>query len=277
MIGIEGDVRGRVPSRMAALLAGLVFGLPLAAPAGAQSITLEPAADATLYEESGDEANGAGASLFAGRTAGDDRRRALLRFDLGALPAGATVTSVELVLSVTRTIAGPVSMQLHRLQGAWSEGASVPAGNGGQGAPALPGDATWTWSTYPTLAWTAPGGDFVAAASASQDVGGTGTYAWSSAGLVADVQAWVDAPAGNHGWILLADETLAAPTARQFAAREHADPGLRPRLTVTWTQGGGPGPAPAAAPTTVPTLADGMLAMLAALLAAFALLSLRRR
>lgn len=277
MIGIEGNVRARVRGRMAALLAGMVFGLPLAAPAGAQSTTLGPAADATLYEESGDEANGAGASLFAGRTAGDDRRRALLRFDVGALPAGATVTSVELVLSVTRTVAAPVPMQLHRLAGGWSEGASVPAGNGGQGAPALPGDATWTWSTYPALAWTAPGGDFVAAASASQDVAGTGTYAWSGAGLVADVQAWVDAPATNHGWILLADETLPAPTARQFAAREHADPGLRPQLTVTWTQAGGPGPAPVAAPTTVPTLAEGMLALLAAVLAVVALLSMRRR
>lgn len=278
MNGIDGIAPARCAGRAGAVVAGIVLGMSWAAPAAAQSTTLEPVADATLYEESGDEANGAGASVFAGRTAGGDLRRALLRFDVGAaLPAGATVTSVELALTVTRTIAGPVPMGLHRLTAGWGEGASQPGGNGGQGAPALPGDATWTWRTYPTQAWAAPGGDFVPLASASQTVAGTGAYAWSGAGLVADVQAWADAPADNHGWILVADEALPSTTARQLAARENVDPVLRPQLTITWTEGGGQGPAPVAAPTTVPALADVALAMLAAILAGFALLSLRRR
>jgi hypothetical protein len=121
-----------------------------------------------------------------------------------------------------------------------------------------------------------PGGDFAPPASASQAVAGTGDYVWSGAGLVADVQAWIDAPAENHGWILVADETQPSPSARQFAAREHLDPALRPQLTVTWTEGGGQVPAPLAAPRTVPALTDLVLGAIAAVLAGLALLSLRR-
>ena len=81
-------------------------------------------------------------------------------------------------------------------------------------------------------------------------VGDVGAYHWSSAQLAADVQAWLDDPGGNHGWMLRGNE--ADPSAaKKFASRESLDPALAPRLVVEFT----PIPAP-------PTLA--VLALVAA-------------
>src|SRR5262249_3832488 len=61
--------------------------------------TFTTASDATLFAESGDSASGADDGFFAGvngNTGGFAERRALLRFDLSALPAGADVTAATL-------------------------------------------------------------------------------------------------------------------------------------------------------------------------------------
>jgi hypothetical protein len=49
--------------------------------------------------------------------------------------------------------------------------------------------------------------------------------------MVADVQSWLEDPAGNHGWILIGDES-AATTVKRFDSREHPDPGVQPLLTI---------------------------------------------
>ena len=68
-------------------------------------------------------------------------------------------------------------------------------------------------------------------ASASQPVSGTsGTVVFTSAGLMAEVQSWLDTPAANFGWILLAQNETAA--AVRFSAREGASP---PSLQVSYT------------------------------------------
>ena len=64
----------------------------------ADTITLEPVADTTLYESvDGNASNGAGVFSFAGRTNRGELRRALVAFDVAAaVPTGATITSVQL-------------------------------------------------------------------------------------------------------------------------------------------------------------------------------------
>jgi hypothetical protein len=48
--------------------------------------------------------------------------------------------------------------------------------------------------------------------------------------MVADVQGWLDNPLSNYGWLLRqVDETTPAI---RFDTREHADPSVRPRLTI---------------------------------------------
>lgn len=241
--------------------------------AGSETVELQAAADTTLYQEDGNVSNGTGPSLFAGRTLEGLRRRALLRFDLAALPPGAVIESATLHLSVDRTMAEVVPVDLLPVLGAWGEGASDAGFPGGLGTDAEPGDATWTFRIFPDVAWNSPGGDTSATASARFDLDGEGDYAFNATpAMLADLQAWLDQPDANFGWQLRVDETLPPPTAKRLASREHPDPLLRPRLQLTFIRG-----------TTVPDavavpamgLAGGLL--LAALAAALAMLTLRCR
>jgi len=148
---------------VAATLAGLAGG------AAADTVTLEPNQDNTLYEDAaGGRSNGSGQHLFSGATDDGLIRRAVLRFDVaGSLPAGASVTSARLTLNMSRTNGGAASTALHALTSAWGESTSDAGGEEGRGATSVAGDATWLHTSYDTATWTTPGGDFAATASAS--------------------------------------------------------------------------------------------------------------
>jgi hypothetical protein len=113
-----------------------------------------------------------------------DRHRALLAFALAdSIPAGSVVNAVTLTLHDNRTppFSIPRPVTLHRVLADWGEGGSrsgVPGGgnnqDGGQGAPAQVGDTTWVHTFFATGLWAHPGGDFVAAASASTEVADIG-------------------------------------------------------------------------------------------------------
>ncbi|TDJ76351.1 MAG: DNRLRE domain-containing protein [Planctomycetota bacterium] len=210
----------------------------LAATAGADVVVLVPSQDNTLYEVLfGDVSNGLGAYIFAGKNALGDRRRAVLAFDVaGQVPAGATIDSVTLTLHVSQTIAPVENVSLHRLVEDWGEGTSnAPASEGG-GTTATPGDATWLNTFYNNQFWANPGGDFVAGASAASDVGGIGTYpTWTSMGMVADVQGWLDGPSANFGWLVKNTAEGSAATAKRFDSRNHSSSSVRPKLEIVYT------------------------------------------
>jgi hypothetical protein len=215
------------------------FVLPMLAALGAApaqtTVTLQCAADNTLYETiAGDASNGAGVGLFVGLNAFGSRRRAVLRFDVAAgLPAGAKVLAAQLNLNVVQsTSALPLPITGHRLTTSWGEGTSVASGGGGGGGPAATGDATWLHRFWNTSFWITPGGDFAAAPSfgaAMPPLGPFSTNATREA--AADVQAWLDTPSSNYGWVLRTDEVLSS-TAHRIDSREST--GQRPTLTVTY-------------------------------------------
>ncbi|HXV12736.1 MAG TPA: DNRLRE domain-containing protein [Candidatus Krumholzibacteria bacterium] len=205
--------------------------------------------DNTLYEEDGlcdacpgtngvldSLSNGAGEWVFAGTNNLGRARRALVAFDVaGNIPAGAVVDSVVLTLTMSRTIAGTHTVALHRVLADWGEGtsdASCCAPEEGTGGTATVGDATWVLRVFRAAAWTTPGGDFAVASSSVRSVAGSGPYQWQSAQMTSDVQAWLDAPATNFGWILIGDETVDR-SAKRFDSRESA--ATAPRLTVYYT------------------------------------------
>lgn len=214
----------------------------LAAPgAEAATIALEADRDNTLIESAtGALSNGAGTGIFAGKTlqASGSLRRALVHFDVAAaLPAGATIDSVELALSLTRRRFGGDTLTVHRVLAAWGEGSSsAPDSRDGDGEPSTAGDATWIHRFFPGDPWTSPGGDFAAVRSGYSIAGNVATFQFwrTSPGLVADVQLWLDQAVDNHGWMLRAREDFGGSTKR-FASSEATSPSERPTLTIHYT------------------------------------------
>src|SRR3990172_12358271 len=244
-------------------LAALALGLPQLAgvrdinprPVQAATAALNPSKDNTLYEyvvADGDRSNGAGSRFFAGRTAQGRLRRGVLAFDVaGSIPAGSTITSVSLSMDMSRTTLNTArTVELRRLLADWGEGTSNADQQEGQGAPATTTDATWRHRFYNTDLWTTQGGDFSGTVSASQSVGGIGTYTWSSAQMATDVQSWLDNPSTSFGWLVMGDESVST-TAKRFDSRESNSP---PALTIQYTPPlGTPTSTPTATPTLTPT------------------------
>ncbi|UCE87149.1 MAG: multicopper oxidase domain-containing protein, partial [Deltaproteobacteria bacterium] len=205
----------------------------------ADVVTLEASKDNTLYEDaSGSLSNGAGARLFSGATGNVGVRRALIAFDVAdSVPAGSTINSVTLTLYMSRSQrAGTETFSLHRVLADWGEGTSVAPGQEGGGGAASAGDATWIHTFYPSAFWATPGGDFAPTASASISIPARrDPYTWgSTAGMVADVQAWIDDPSSDFGWILIGNEAV-NETAKRFDSRENGTLENRPVLVVDFT------------------------------------------
>lgn len=164
-------------------------------------------------------------------------------FDVaGNVPAGATITSVTLQLRQSQGNSFTHTHSIHRLLADWGEAGSVSSsGGGGMGGGALTGDATWTSNFLGSSTWTTQGGDFDPTVSGSAPVMGFGFYTWgSTAGMVADVQSWLDTPASNFGWIMIGNEG-AAGSAKRFDTREIGVAANRPQLTIDFVVAGGPG------------------------------------
>jgi hypothetical protein len=222
------------PLRSLAL--GAAASLALVVGAGADVVAIGADQDNTIFSEDGALSNGAGEYFFAGNTKDDFLRRGLIRFDVaGALPAGSVITDVSLALYMSRTRTQNQTVSLHAVNADWGEGTSDAGGEEGAGASATTNDATWTHRLYPGTSWSTDGGDFAATASGSASVGNqNGDYTWSSAGMVADVQAWLDAPSSNFGWIVIGNET-STRVVKRFDSRTNGDASHRPELTVTFT------------------------------------------
>lgn len=277
---------GSVSAPVAALVAALAAAV--AAPPLAAQFAAPPDRDNTLYEEFSQQegcfastSNGAGQYILSGFTNTGEERRAVLHFDLGAIPPGATITAATLTLNLNRVGNGasPADLfGLRRLTADWGEGTSDGGVEEGGGGPATPNDATWCESFFQVTEWASLGGDFASPASATIAVG-TATPAlqvWgSTAAMVADVQGWVDAPASNFGWILIQDLVSPPPlgepegavaTARRFDSREGAA-AVQPRLAVTFVP---------PSVVEVPSVSPWGLVLLAGLLSASALRIIHR-
>ena len=228
---------------------GIVVSAGLASTAAsADLVSLSASHDAAIYESpDGSIANGAGRYLFAGKNNQNRARRSLVRFDLtGAVPDGATITSVRLELFLSQGAGGASSVSLHRSLSGWSAGASDPEDPEGSGTVAGAGDATWLFANADGAgggtAWQNAGGDFAGAASATTLTSAVGLYAWSSELLLQDVLGFLADPSSNHGWFMLGDEATAG-SARRFDSSEGAGlGGIGPRLVIEYT----PVPAPGA-------------------------------
>jgi hypothetical protein len=191
--------------------------------------------DNTIYSPATENSNGSGIYFYAGRQGTNNNStilRALIHFDLTSIPAGSTVNSATLTLNVDKVAAVPTAIELHKLTANWGEGASVPS-NESAGTIAADGDATWNHSFSPGTAWTTPGGDFEATATAS--TGNVATGVLAIPGLAADVQSWIDNSAINFGWMIKSPDEVSLNSAKKFISRNNSSANMRPVLSVTYT------------------------------------------
>ena len=228
---------------------GLIGGLALgfhACLVRSESVTLTSLADTTLIEtEPGNNLGGA-IIVNSGTTQNFTRNRGLFRFDfMGQIPPGSRITRADFVVEVTgqpKEEQNASSFGLHRVLKPWGEGdkTSPDPIHPGLGAPATAGEATWTHRfAFTTNIWAVPGGaatnDYVPELSSETFVYGLGDSPYtfvSTPRLVTDVQAWVDDPARNFGWMLISQSEELNFTARRFASRE--DTGREPYLVIEY-------------------------------------------
>jgi spore coat protein A len=210
----------------------------MATNAFAETAILYPSADTTIFEGALFEDNscGGGSGIVSGVTNDGFRRRALVKFDVaGVIPPGATINSVSLTMTVDQSRAAAINISLHDLNKDWGEGAVNCDNTPGRGDQAVDGDATWNFAIRSTSAWTTPGGDgdYAVGASATTLVGtANGPYTWADANLATDVQDWLDNPATNFGWIVIADENQGNKQAYRFLSKESTTP---PTITIEFT------------------------------------------
>ncbi|MDJ0654989.1 MAG: DNRLRE domain-containing protein [Xanthomonadales bacterium] len=244
-------------------------------PAWAQTVSNPSAArDTAIYSEN-DNSNGIGTYLFSGVTRQGDFRRSLIAFNLSGIPAGATVTDVTLTLNVSLVapVLSSTTVSLHEVRADWAEGTSNAGSPGGQGAAPTQGDATWNFRSFSTDSWADPGGDFANSPSASTTIINlTGPYDWTGAGLISDVQGWINNPGSNRGWILVGDEA-GLQNAVRYDSREAVNPADRPQLTVTYTAPTGVGQT---GPIAVPTMGLPGLLLLALILGGLGMFRARK-
>lgn len=151
-----------------------------------------------------------------------DERQILIRFDnifgngAGQIPAGATINSATLTVNVSNSIA--VVTNINHMKQTWAD--------------------TITWNALGASPWNGTAGvqaddvEAVSTAAASPASVGTGSQAIT---VTSSLQTWSAAPATNFGWVLRSTgaDSLA------FDSSEVTTAANRPKLTVTYNEGGG--------------------------------------
>jgi hypothetical protein len=200
------------------------------------TVAINPVADNSLFQDgSGNLSGGALPNLFVGKTFQNSTgliRRALVRFDIGAsVPAGSTITSAVLRVTVNQSVTAGQITYLLRASNAWGEGSSYIDGAGGGGAVSSNQDATWIHTFFNTSFWNSAGGDYAPVESAFMNIGGGGTYEFAASQVISDVQSWLDGSTANNGWLIrTSTETLG--NSFRIASRENATSADRPTLTI---------------------------------------------
>ena len=213
-----GDWTNMNQVKCSAILVCLGIFVSTAAVPSARALTanLFPVADATLRNNDPDSPVGDANPLLVGvsKSPFTVTNRMLLKFDFSGIPTNATVTGVTLTLTIFRSNTGPANGDLNRLLVDWNEY-----------------EVTWN-DRKASTPWHAGGAEsgteFVPAASVTTQIDET---IFSSPGMVADVQLWVDNPGTNYGWIMMATGEPEG-TGKQIGSRESD---YSPILVVDYT------------------------------------------
>jgi hypothetical protein len=175
---------------------------------------------------------GGSTSMFgAGKGSSGAIARALIRWDLSAIPPGSRIVSAQMSLYSNYSYGGSITINAHRLLKSWVEGTL----NGQQHQLDNPDSACWIDYGY-GVPWYAPGAnstaDRDAAVISSAGGSGVGWYTWD----VKDaVQKWVDGEWDNDG-LLLKAQNESSSSLRYFVPSENPNQTLKPALVIEYGQ-----------------------------------------
>lgn len=179
-------------------------------------ITLNPSADSSIYQYSQTQNFGTQTDLQIYPWNIGYTKRAFIRFDLSSIPPDSTIISATLSLKETATYGAARTIELHRATRDWTE-------------------TSVSWRNYNALnAWTAPGGDFSAVASATTSVvwWPVAQPDWDAWNVRDDVQQFVNGSSNNYGWIVKDANEDTSQQYWYFASRES---GNKPTLAIRYT------------------------------------------
>lgn len=203
-------------------------------------------ADTFINSAVPDNNDGTSPSIYTGENGQAGLMRGLLQFTLPpALQGRVTVSRVTLTM-ITRGTGMAETMpptaateSLQAVGVAWVEGAGFGDGSTANTVGQACGTSGATWN-QPNCAGATPW----AGGTVSATVSGTATVpssletavTWDSdapgnAGMVDDVQAWIDSPATNHGWRISSTTEGSMGQAQRFYSREVSGKG--PTLSAT--------------------------------------------
>ena len=191
-------------------LARVAAACAVAAIAGTALATLAPVVSDTYVTNASSATNGTAVNLQV-----SPNDSALIRFNLGTLPAGTAGVDVEranLVIWLNKVSSGPGTVELRVIASPWHEATVNYHTRPGEGA-AVPNSA---------VALTPSNG-----------------YQYLVFDVTNEVRAWLDAPGSDHGFMLKAVTT--APFQALFDSKENV--GIPAMLDITLLSGGVAGPA----------------------------------
>lgn len=178
-------------------------------------------------------ANGGGAKrAWVGTYSDGSKNRALISWDLSAVPTGSTIVGATMSLWVTGFPIQAHDLAAYRITSPWTEGS---------GAYACSGDgATWDVASAGTN-WTTAGGDYDSGTTiASVTHPPSGEPHWDDFDITTAVRNWRSGTWTNNGLLLRAvdESTPPSDTYIIYAADDYPtnwNDYLRPRLAVTYT------------------------------------------
>ncbi len=226
--------------------------VPTPTPGASETITIQQLEDTWIGERNYPEENvnnfGGDTNFYIYSMASGGARFGLMKFNLSAIPAGATITSahVELFAEYIDYINNP-GIRIHRLTESWIEGTDTgPYDN-------LAVDGAIWLNRGPGLGnWTTPGGT-IGEELCATDI----NYAqYSRCDITSVVQQWVGGTTQNNGIRIMSNSEW--NNAMAFAASEHPNSAMQPHLVVVINGGSGntnpppPNPTPQATPVPTP-------------------------
>ena len=152
------------------------------------------------------------ANIVRDGTAGS--HRAVFWFDLSTVPAGKTLKTAKLQLTIANNPGLSKTMAVHRIS---------------QAANRAWDETQVTWLSYKTgMNWTTAGGDFVAQASDTQAIAdNTPAGTVLSFNVLSDAQSFYATPGTNYGWL------LKDPLDSTNTSGEHVYIAMRENTTIT--------------------------------------------